>query len=166
MSTAPKFREIRAIHDSDTVRVYQAYNPAIAEAAVAANSFRAPHRAGAWSDSRMTWIKPSAVWMAYRCGWTVLKDRNQSRVLALDLDKERFFEMLRKARLAHKDSAMAASGDGSVMVQWDPERQMDPRAHGKDALTRKMPDVRSIQIGLKGPAAAALLDPAFVMRIR
>jgi len=61
---------------------------------------------------------------------------------------------------------MAASGDGSVMVQWDPERQMDPRAHGKDALTRKMPDVRSIQIGLKGPAAAALLDPAFVMRIR
>mmetsp|Transcript_31589 Transcript_31589/g.80433 ORF Transcript_31589/g.80433 Transcript_31589/m.80433 type:complete len:297 (-) Transcript_31589:54-944(-) len=162
--TDPKFREIRAIHDDDTIRVYQAYNPTIAEAAVGANSFRAPHQSGTWSDSRMTWIKPSAVWMAYRCGWTVLKDKNQSRVLALDLDKQRFFEMLTQARLAHKASAKDG-GDGSVLVQWDPEREMDPKANGKDVLTRKMPAVRSIQIGLKGLAAATLLDPTFVLRI-
>merc|ERR1712084_3196 len=81
------FREIRAIHDDATVRVYQAYNVEIADAAAAANSFRAPLEAGTWSSTRMTWIKPSAVWMAYRCGWTIMKDRNQARVLALDVSR-------------------------------------------------------------------------------
>ena len=46
MSPAKKlrgpFREIRAIYDDDKVRVYQAYNDAIADAAVAANSFQGP----------------------------------------------------------------------------------------------------------------------------
>ncbi|CAE8641938.1 unnamed protein product, partial [Polarella glacialis] len=84
------FREIRAIHDEGAVRVYQAYNDAIADAAVAANSFSGPLEQGLWSATRMTWIKPSAVWMAYRCGWTSLKDKNQARVLALDLSRAGF----------------------------------------------------------------------------
>merc|ERR1719145_468084 len=93
LAAAP-FREIRAVYDEDTVRVYQAYNDAIADAAVAANSFRAPQEAGLWSASRMTWIKPSAVWMAYRCGWSTMKDKNQARVLALELSRPRFEELL------------------------------------------------------------------------
>ena len=40
--TEAKFREIRAIYDEQTITVYQAYNAGIADAAVAANSFRAP----------------------------------------------------------------------------------------------------------------------------
>ena len=77
----PTFRQIRAVFDADTIRVYQAYNDKIADAAVAANSFSAPLEAGLWSSDRMTWIKPSAVWMAYRCGWTTVSSRPRPRPL-------------------------------------------------------------------------------------
>ena len=40
----------------------------IARAAVESNSFCGPLRAGLWSEERMAWIKPSAVWVGYRCG--------------------------------------------------------------------------------------------------
>ena len=100
------FREIRAIHDATMVRVYQAYNIEIAGAAVAAQSFRAPLRAGTWSATRISWMKPSAVWMAYRCGWTVLKDTNQARVLALDISRSGFENVLKKARVTD-DSNLA-----------------------------------------------------------
>ena len=78
----PTFRQIRAVFDADTIRVYQAYNDKIADAAVAANSFSAPLEAGLWSSDRMTWIKPSAVWMAYRCGWTTVSSRPRPRLLS------------------------------------------------------------------------------------
>merc|ERR1719161_2633761 len=94
------FREIRAIHDSDSVRVYQAYNAKIADDAVAANSFRAPLKAGTWSASRISWIKPSAVWMAYRCGWTIMKDSNQARVLALDVSRLQLQSLLLEAKVS------------------------------------------------------------------
>ena len=159
------FREsrlIRAIYTRDTIRVYQAYNDRIADAAVAANSFRAPLKTGEWSAARMTWIKPSAVWMAYRCGWTTKKDRNQARVLALDLCTDRFRDLLRTASVVTK--GMKERGC-QVIVQWDPERVMDPSAEPKQVFTRPTSDVRSIQIGLRGAAVAMLLDPTFVTQI-
>jgi len=159
------FREIRAIHDSTTVRVYQAYNAAIAEAAVAANSFRAPMKAGTWSATRISWIKPSAVWMAYRCGWTVLKDENQARVLALDVSRSGLERVLMRAKVSD-DSKPGECKQYPVVVQWDPERIMDVNAHDpKQAYTSSVPAVRSIQIGLRGDAVKALLDPSVVMRI-
>lgn len=159
-----KFREIRAIHDADTVRVYQAYNEQIAEAAVTANSFLAPLQAGLWSSTRMTWVKPSAVWMAYRCGWTIKKDKNQARVLALDVSRSGFEKLLMGARLSHGEDPGKCKA-GTVVVQWDPERRMCPWAPEKDVLTQPMPRVRSIQIGLRGQAVQILLDPKFVRRI-
>jgi hypothetical protein len=58
------FREIRARQGDDgTVTVYQAYSPAIADAALAAGRFVAPFK-----RVRTTWIKPSLRWMAYRSG--------------------------------------------------------------------------------------------------
>merc|ERR1712083_1258402 len=101
-----------------TVRVYQAYNAAIAEAAVTANSFRAPAEAGTWSAERISWIKPSAVWMAYRCGWTLMKDENQTRVLALDVSRAGLERVLMNARI-HDDGD--ACKNHLVVVQWDPE---------------------------------------------
>jgi hypothetical protein len=56
-------RQIRAAHTASTITVYQAYSPAIAEPAVAAGRFVAPFK-----RDRMTWIKPSLLWMAYRSG--------------------------------------------------------------------------------------------------
>lgn len=159
--------EIRALHDDEFVRVYQAYSDEIADLAVAANSFEAPRAAGCWSATRMTWIKPSAVWMAYRCGWTTMKDKKQARVLALDLSRPAFEELLMSARLAHKGEGGGTGKcrDSSVVVQWDPEREMLATAEAKQVLTRGLSNVRSIQIGLRGPAVTKLLDPAFVLRI-
>ena len=160
-------REIRAVHDSTTIRVFQAYNAQIADAAVAANSFQGPLERGLWSLNRMTWIKPSACWMGYRCGWALFKDANQGRVLALDLSLPKFYELLARARLA--EAAVTAKGqckDSLVVVQWDPERYLDPTEQAPQmAYTGKSRDVRSIQIGLRGDAVQTLLDPEFVLRI-
>ncbi|WP_199484837.1 DUF4291 family protein [Actinomadura craniellae] len=54
-------REIRADHDRDTIVVYQAYGPAIARPALAAQRFVPP-----FSTGRMTWIKPSFRWLMHR----------------------------------------------------------------------------------------------------
>jgi len=158
------FREFRAIHDSETVRVYQAYNADIAVAAAAANSFQDPLDAGKWSSTRMTWIKPSAVWMAYRCGWTVMKDSNQARVLALDVSRPRLESMLMGARISH-DCAPGECKNFPVVVQWDPERFMSPDVPEKQVLTSDVQSMRSIQIGLRGASVEALLDPEFVLKI-
>mmetsp|Transcript_22245 Transcript_22245/g.40959 ORF Transcript_22245/g.40959 Transcript_22245/m.40959 type:complete len:266 (-) Transcript_22245:114-911(-) len=156
------FREIRAIHDARFVRVYQAYNDEIADAAVAANSFHAPLTLGVWSKTRMTWVKPSAVWMAYRCGWTLMKDKNQRRVLALDIAREKFEELLMHAQLSHGSKCR----EGKVVVQWDPERRLHPSAASqKEALTHSIQGVRSIQIGIRGAGVEALLDPEVVLQI-
>ena len=82
------------------VILYQAYNAAIARAAVHANSFLAPLQQGLWRADRMTWVKPSAVWMGYRCGWGLFKDANQSHVLALHIPEDKFFALLSLARPA------------------------------------------------------------------
>merc|ERR1712178_494610 len=111
------------MHDEETVRVYQAYNVNIAKHASKANSFKGPLEQGIWSATRMTWIKPSAVWMAYRCGRTVKKDKNQAAVLALDLSKHRFLDLLKTAMLSHGNE-VGATKENPVVVQWDPERLM------------------------------------------
>jgi len=158
------FREIRAIHNSKTVRVYQAYNAAIADAAVAANSFKAPLEAGIWSPSRRSWIKPSAVWMAYRCGWSVMKDENQCRVLALDVSRSGLERVLMGAIIAD-DSEPGQCKDCPVVVQWDPERFIRPCAkHGKESLTTDVRHIRSIQIGLKD-SSDTFLNEEFLLKI-
>lgn len=57
-------REIRAIYNAETIRVYQAYNNIIADEAIMLNKF-----GNSFSMNRMTWIKPSFLWMMYRSGW-------------------------------------------------------------------------------------------------
>ncbi|MFD1908579.1 DUF4291 family protein [Paenibacillus rhizoplanae] len=37
---------------------------------------------------RMTWIKPSFLWMMYRAGWATKTD--QERILAIDITREGF----------------------------------------------------------------------------
>jgi len=153
-------REIRAVSDGATVRVYQAYNDAIADAAVAANGFASARAAGLWKE-RMTWVKPSRVWMGYRAGWTTKKDRNQARVLVLDLAAAGFRAVLRAAAVAGGAGARASP----VVVQWDPERVLDAAAPEAAVFTRPTPEVRSLQVGLRGAAAERLLDPEFLVRV-
>jgi Domain of unknown function (DUF4291) len=136
-------RQIRAHYNDHTIRVYQAYSDEIADAALAANRFVAPP----FKMSRMTWIKPSFLWMMYRCGWAA-KDDGQRRVLAIDIAREGWEWALMNCALSEegarleKVEARALMDSKPVRVQWDPERDLhfQPLAH------------RSIQVGLTGDA--------------
>ena len=54
-------RNIYAVFDDKTIRVYQAYNNEIADEALKLGKFGSK-----FSLTRMTWIKPSFLWMMYR----------------------------------------------------------------------------------------------------
>lgn len=71
-----KLHEIRADYDADTIVVYQAYAPAIADAALAAQRFVPP-----FSFSRMTWIKPSFLWLMHRSNWGRKPGQDAARLL-------------------------------------------------------------------------------------
>ena len=83
-------RKIYAKYDDKTIRVYQAYNNVIADEAIKLGTF-GEH----FSLTRMTWIKPSFLWMMYRCGWA--EKENQERVLAIDIKREAFDEIVKNS---------------------------------------------------------------------
>lgn len=93
------FREIRACFGPDTIRVYQAYSDSIADAALGKGTFGPP----TFSLNRMTWIKPSFLWMMYRCGWGE-KDANRKRVFAIDIKRTGFEEVLGHACISHYEA--------------------------------------------------------------
>ncbi|MFI9723194.1 DUF4291 domain-containing protein [Streptomyces sp. NPDC052396] len=144
----PKHR-IRALHTPSTVTVYQAYAPEIGLPAARDGRFPA-----AWKRDRMTWIKPSFLWMMYRCGWGTKE--GQQTVLAVEISREGFEWALRRACLSHYEPALHPSRDAwkaelrrsPARVQWDPER---------DPHLRPLPH-RSLQLGLSGEAAARYAD--------
>lgn len=137
----PPYRQIRAVWDEHTIRVYQAYSHQIADAALKAGRFVSPP----FSMTRMTWIKPSFLWMAYRAGWG-FKDDGQRRILAIDISRDGFRWVLEHACLSHPQDGTSHEEwrkrlDASpVRIQWDPERDLyhNPLGH------------RSIQIGISG----------------
>ena len=83
-------RKIYAKYDDKTIRIYQAYNNVIADEAIKLGTF-GEH----FSLTRMTWIKPSFLWMMYRCGWA--EKENQERVLAIDIKREAFDEIVKNS---------------------------------------------------------------------
>ena len=64
-------RQVRAVFDDRSIVVYQAYGREIAEAALAHGRFVSPFK-----RDRMTWIKPSFLWMMYRSGWLPSRARS------------------------------------------------------------------------------------------
>ncbi|WP_259740514.1 DUF4291 domain-containing protein [Pseudomonas moraviensis] len=84
-SNATPIRQIRGLYDANTIRVYQAYSDVIADAALSHGTFVSPP----FKMERMTWIKPSFLWMMHRSGWG-LKDTRQSRILAIDTSRDGF----------------------------------------------------------------------------
>ncbi|RGD58098.1 DUF4291 domain-containing protein [Kitasatospora xanthocidica] len=136
--------QIRALHTDSTVTVYQAYAPEIGLPAARDGRFPA-----AWKRDRMTWIKPSFLWMMYRCGWA--RKEGQETVLAVEITREGFEWALRNSCLSHYERGLhpdRASWQrrlkrSPARVQWDPER---------DLHLRPLPH-RSLQLGLTGEAA-------------
>ena len=139
------YKQIRAVYDERTVRVYQAFNHDIADTALANGRFVSPP----FKLNRMTWIKPSFLWMMYRAGFG-FKDEGQSRILAIDITHHGFHWALQHSCGSHIPEGMSAvdwerkKGSTPVRIQWDPERDL-----GHTAL-----DYRSIQIGLSGEAVS------------
>lgn len=148
-------REVRAVYDNATIRVYQAYSTRIALPALDAQKFVPP-----FSLSRMTWIKPSFTWMMYRSGWG--SKPGQERILAVDITRTGFEWALARSCLSHFDSMRHASReewetalhDSPVRIQWDPER---------DLRLNPLP-WRAIQVGL-GPMASIEYVENWIVRI-
>jgi hypothetical protein len=148
-------RQIRATYDERTIRIYQAYSDEIADAALARGTFVS----SPFSMGRMTWIKPSFLWMMYRAGWGY-KDVGQRRILAIDISREGFEWALEHGCRSHPDPAMSKDdwaklkAASPVRIQWDPER---------DLHLQPLP-YRAIQIGIGGEAVPFYVEQ-WVQRI-
>ena len=138
-------RQIRASFDQETITVYQAFSPEIADATLAAGKLQGP-----FSLQRMTWIKPSFMWMMYRSGWAT--KQGQERVLAIRIRRDAFDNALAAASLTAYDPQLHPSYEkwqldnqsSTVKVQWDPDRTV---------RFDRLP-WRCIQIGLAPPVVA------------
>ncbi|KAF2111725.1 hypothetical protein BDV96DRAFT_176150 [Lophiotrema nucula] len=153
-SSKTPYRQIRALYDSSTITVYQAYSAEIATAAVQHQKLDASpaYKTG----SRMTWIKPSWAWVLYRSGYSY-KDERQTNILAIKMTHKAFNDLLEKAVLSHgeelRKSKEKAKKEGrektaDVRVQWDPERSF---------MMEKL-EYRSIQIGIPGSLVKEWVD--------
>ena len=135
--------EIRALYSKDTIRVYQAYNKIIASEAVMKGTF-----GNNFKMDRMTWIKPSFLWMMYLCGCGTKE--NQECVLAIDIQRNAFDYLVANAVISTYQEEMYRSREewkrlihsSDIRLQWDPERDI----HGNPL------NYRSLQLGLRGEA--------------
>jgi hypothetical protein len=142
-------RRIRALHTTSTITVYQAYARGIGLPATHAGRFPST-----WKRDRMTWIKPSFLWMMYRCGWGT--KAGQETVLAVEISRSGFEWALRHAYLSHyvrglhpdRSTWQRQVKRAPARVQWDPER---------DLHLRPLP-YRSLQLGLSGEAVRRYAD--------
>ncbi|WP_165986042.1 DUF4291 domain-containing protein [Streptomyces sp. YIM 98790] len=143
------YRAIRARFSEETITVYQAYRPEIGLPAARTGQFPSM-----WRRERMTWIKPSFLWMMYRCGWAAKQD--QETVLGIEITRDGFEWALRHACLSHHDRRVYPDEHAwkqelarcPARVQWDPER---------DLYLRPLP-YRSLQLGLAGEATRRYAD--------
>ena len=137
-----KGRQIIGSHDGDSVTVYQAFNPLIANYAVSNQKFGGTH----YSFNRMTWIKPGFLWMMYRSGWGAKEQ--QQHILAITIPMQHLKTILREATISSFDSRLFESESDwknelvktDVRLQWDPDH--DPYGNKQDR--------KAIQIGMKG----------------
>jgi hypothetical protein len=136
-----EIRKVFAVFNKTTIRVYQAYNDRIADEALRLGRF-----GSGFKMDRMTWIKPSFLWMMYRSGWATKE--GQERILAIDIKRTGFDIILANVVFSSFDEKIYRSYEGwklklhnsVVRCQWDPDRDI----YG-NSLNR-----RAIQLGLKG----------------
>lgn len=131
--------EIRADFDRDSIIVYQAYRKEIGENALKHQQFVPP-----FSMNRMTWIKPSFLWMMERSNWGLKK--GQEYILGVMIKREAWETALKMAVLTSPESRVYRSGrqwqekfdKAKIHVQWDPER----------SIRGKKLNYSSIQVGI------------------
>lgn len=119
--------------------VYQAYPREIAVPAVAAQRFVPP-----FSLARMTWIKPSFLWLMHRSNWG--QKAGQECTLGVRIDRAGWERALALGVLTTHERTVFPDHEAwerafraaAVHVQWDPERDLRGAALDHD----------SIQVGL------------------
>jgi hypothetical protein len=138
-------RHLLAHYDGESIVVYQAYRPSIAEYAVTHQRF-----GGDFSFGRMSWIKPNFLWMMFRAGWATKE--GQERILAISI-RRTFFERVLARAVASSFVASGYSDEAAwkraietsdVRLQWDPDH--DP--FGQSVARR------AVQLGLRGEILA------------
>lgn len=133
-------KQIYGVFDRNTIRVYQAFTRAVANE-VLERDFMGTH----FNIDRMTWIKPSFLWMMYRCGWA--EKENQEVVLAIDIKREKFDFLVSAATPSKIDFDLGLTDEekknlikkSDIRCQWDPDRDI----YGSP-INR-----RAIQIGIR-----------------
>ncbi|MDC8004321.1 DUF4291 domain-containing protein [Aureisphaera galaxeae] len=133
-------QHIMAQYDDEKIIVYQSYRPEIGHFAA-----RNQYFGGAFSLSRMTWIKPNFLWMMFRNGWGTKE--GQEVVLAIHLKREAFDRYLDNAVYSTYKEGIYASHEAwqqsvkesNVRLQWDPDH---------DPYGAKL-ERRAIQLGLR-----------------
>ncbi|MDR1700090.1 MAG: DUF4291 domain-containing protein [Lachnoclostridium sp.] len=140
---------IFALYDENTIRVYQAYSDAIANEAIKLGTF-----GNYFKMNRMTWIKPSFLWMMYRSGWATKEGQN--RILAIDIKRSGFDYIVNNAVLSSFSDEIydtyelwkRALEKSEVRCQWDPERDIYGNPQNQ----------RTIQLGIKGRIVKNYVD--------
>ena len=135
-------RHILAQQDDDTLLVYQAFRPAIADYAIKNQKFGGTH----YSLTRMSRIKPNFLWMMYRAGWA--EKEGQEKILAIRIKKMDFDKILSLSVFSSYKKDLYETQEVwknkleqyPVRLQWDPDHDI----YG-DKQERK-----AIQLGLKG----------------
>ena len=133
------YKQIRASYDEDNIVVYQAFNEDIANEVITLGKF-----GPSFLPNRMTWIKPSFLWMMYRSGWG--KKHNQEHILAIYIKREAFDNLIKTAMPNYEseiynNECKNQYSAPNIRIQWDPERFINGNPR----------EIRSIQIGIKGP---------------
>ncbi|RYE25438.1 MAG: DUF4291 domain-containing protein [Sphingobacteriales bacterium] len=122
--------------------VYQAFKDSIAEYAVANQKFGGDD----YDFGRVTWLKPSFLWMMYYSGWA--NKQNQENVLAIKISIDGFEHILRHAVLNRSfiDSLpildIFRKNKTPEQVQWSWETYHDLRGSKTDR--------KAVKIGLSG----------------
>jgi Domain of unknown function (DUF4291) len=134
-------KQIIGCKEDENIIVYQAFNPQIANYAVANQQFGG----NAYSFNRMSWIKPGFLWMMYRAGWA--GKEQQENILRITLPIIHFKTILQQATFSSFNSDVYATKESwktelektAVRLQWDPDH--DPYGNKQER--------KAIQIGMK-----------------
>jgi len=137
-----KGKFIIAQFDHDTIIVYQAFKDTIANYAVEHQRFGGED----YDFNRMTWLKPSFLWMMYYSGWA--KKENQENVLAIKMKRDGFDQILTSAVMSTYYKEIYKSNqdwqerydNSDIHVQWE---------HYYDLFGKKT-DRYAAKIGIQG----------------
>ena len=131
--------QIRATFDCNNIAVYAAFSSSIADVALQNQKLLAP-----FSYHRMTWIKPSFLWLMYRSNWA--ESAGMERILQIWIKRTEWDNALKEAILTTPEAHVYKDAKkwrkqldkARIRVQWDPERN----------IKNERLNYKSIQIGI------------------